>query len=444
MQLTTLFLENYKKNKWTNTPKPLLLAVSGGRDSMAMAHLFLSCKIDFVVAHCNFQLRGDDALADEALVKNWCSENNIPFYVQRFDTKKESELLKAGIQETARKLRYDWFQQLATQHNFQFIATAHHANDTVETLLINLFKGTGINGLQGIPQQNGNIIRPLLFANREDINTYITENHIPYRDDLSNKEDKYLRNAVRLHIVPTIEKYFPNANKQLLESIHRFQQADALYNQAVTQKTKKLIEKRGNDFYIPVLKLQKVQPLEALCYELFKPFGFTGNQTPQLINLISASSGKQLFSATHRVIKDRNFLIITSLKTTEATFLSIENLPKTIETEGKIFQFSTITNTSDFTKTPDEACLDLTKITLPLTLRKWRQGDYFYPLGMGMKKKKLSRFFIDQKIPLHDKENIWVITAAQKILWVCGYRIDERFKLTEKSTAVLKIKMRMQ
>lgn len=443
MQLLKLFIEHYRKNNWNNSPKALLLAVSGGRDSMAMANLFLKSGERFVVAHCNFQLRGADADADEALVKKWCADNNIPFYIKRFDTKKECETLKKGIQETARKLRYDWFQELTKDHNLKYIATAHHANDTVETLLINLFKGTGINGLQGIPKQNDNIIRPLLFATREMINEYVHSNNIPYRDDESNKEDKYLRNAVRLNVIPTIEKYFPNASDQIKESIERFAQANEIYNEAIGQKIKKLTEQRGKDIYIPTLKLQHVKPLETICYELFKPYGFTGLQTQQLMDLIYAETGKHITSHSHQVIKDRNFLIITALKRSSADFIQIETTPFQIAMDGNSFHFSTTLKPETISHSPLTALLDYSAITFPLTLRKWRQGDYFYPLGMNMKKKKLSRFFIDQKIPLHEKDNIWVLECNKKILWISGLRMDERFKITEKTKEVLKVEMRL-
>ena len=443
MTLLQRFIENYKNKGWGNTPKAILLAVSGGRDSMVMADLFLKNKISFIVVHCNFQLRGEEANTDEKLVKSWCVENKIPFFVNHFDTKSFAGQWKKGIQETARKLRYDWFSTLCKENNLRYIATAHHANDNVETLLINLFKGTGIKGLQGIPMQNGNIIRPLLFATREMIDHYAIENNIQYRDDESNEDDKYLRNAVRHQIIPNIEKYFPNASNQIHDSIKRFSQTLEIYDENIQQKIKKLIEQRGKDIYIPIRKLKQVNPLETLCYELFKPYGFSGMQTQQLIDLMDAEAGKWINSPSHKLIKDREFLIITELKTEATDFISIEHIPTKIDVEHLSFHLSKTVKPEIISRAANIAFLDLSKIEFPILLRKWRQGDYFYPIGMGMKKKKLSRFFIDQKIPLHQKENIWVLESNKRIVWLAGYRLDERFKITDKTDEVLKIEMRL-
>lgn len=443
MNLEKLFFENFKKNGWANSSKPLLQAVSGGIDSMVMASLFLKAEVPFAAAHCNFQLRGEDADKDEQLVRHWCEEHEIPFFVNHFDTGNIAKEWKKGIQETARKLRYDWFRQLCEQEDFKYIVTAHHANDTVETLLINLFKGTGINGLQGIPAQNGNIIRPLLFATRKMIAEYAQVNNVPFREDASNASDKYLRNAVRHQLIPKIEEYFPDANVKMYDSIQRFTEAGMLYREAVERKIKKLIELRGKDIYIPVRKLEKVTPLHTICYELFKPYGFSKEQLQQLTDLMNADSGKYLVSPTHKVIKDRDFLIVTERTTEEADLLLVENVPSKISVMNIDFQFLLINKPHVIPTSADIALIDRSQVTLPLILRKWRQGDYFYPLGMNRKKKKLSRFFIDQKIPVHEKENTWVLECNKRIVWVAGLRLDERFKLTDKTTEVLKVEMRL-
>lgn len=443
MNLEKSFLENLQRNGWTDSSKPFLLAASGGMDSMVMANLFLKNKLVFAVAHCNFQLRGEDADKDEQLVRDWCTTHSIPFFVNHFDTDNIAKEWKKGIQETARKLRYDWFQQLCRHEDFAYIATAHHANDTVETLLIHLFKGTGINGLQGIPVQNGNIIRPLLPATRKMIAEYAEVNKVPYHEDASNASDKYLRNAVRHQIIPKIEDYFPDANAKMYDSIQRFTEAGMLYREAVEKKIKNLSEVRGKDIYIPVRKLEKTTPLHTVCYELFKPYGFFKEQLQQLIGLMHADSGKYLVSATHKIIKDRDFLIVTELVPQETDLLLIESIPSKISVPGCDFLFSGISAPDVISTSVDIALIDRSKITLPLIFRKWRQGDYFYPLGMNRKKKKLGRFFIDQKIPVHQKETIWVLECNKKIVWIAGLRLDDRFKLNEKTTEVLKIEMRL-
>ena len=440
MSLQKRFLENWQRSG-VGGNTTVLLAVSGGSDSMAMARLFLECKILFAVAHCNFQLRSDEADKDEELVRKWCSESNIAFYHTRFDTKVKTEEWKKGIQETARILRYEWLEKIRKEHGYSFIATAHHANDNAETLLMNLFKGTGISGLHGIPARNGNIIRPLLFAAKKDIAEYVEDNNIPYREDASNALDKYTRNDVRLNILPVIERSFPNIISSLNNSIQRFAEAEELYKKTVEQERKKLLAQRGKDYYIAVRKLERRQPLQTLCYELFKPFGFTAGQVQDIISLLSSESGHYLISPTHRVIRDRDFLIITLFDTRDADFITIEKIPVTLKAGGRQYKFKYAPVPETIPAGDDTAYIDTVKLQQPLILRRWKQGDYFYPLGMGMKKKKISRYLIDKKIPLHQKENIWVLESNKRIVWVAGHRLDERFKISPSAKEVLIVKV---
>ncbi|MBZ0099203.1 MAG: tRNA lysidine(34) synthetase TilS [Taibaiella sp.] len=437
MSLLKRFQENWRRSGFGANNATVLLAVSGGADSMTMAHLFLESAISIAVAHCNFQLRGDEADKDEELVRDWCGKNNIAFHHVRFDTKAKTEEWKKGIQETARILRYDWLEKTRKESGYAFIATAHHANDNAETLLMNLFKGTGISGLHGIPQRNGNIVRPLLFASKKDIAEYIIQHNVAYREDASNALDKYTRNDVRLNILPAIEKSFPNIISSLNNSMQRFSEAEELYKRAIEQERKKLVERRGKDYYIAVRKLEKRQPLHTLCYELFKPFGFTPGQVQDIISLLSSESGHYLISPTHRVIRDRDFLIITLFDTREADFISIEKIPVTLKAGGRQYKFKYAPVPETLPAADDTACIDTAKLEQPLILRRWKQGDYFYPLGMGMKKKKLSRYFIDKKTPLHEKENIWVLESNKRIVWIAGHRLDERFKVGTSTKEVL-------
>lgn len=419
-----------------------LLAVSGGSDSMAMAHLFLQAGMPFGIAHCNFQLRGEEADKDEALVRQWAFSHDIPFHHVRFDTQQQMEDWKKGVQETARILRYEWLENIREEYNYKYIATAHHANDNVETLLMNLFKGTGIAGLHGIPVQNDSIVRPILFATKAVIKQYIADNNITYRDDASNATDNYLRNEVRHHIVPVVEQVFPNGVQHLSDSIARFAEGEMLYKRAVEEERKKLVEKRGQDYYISVLKLQKRTPLHTICYELFKPYGYSPQQVPQLIALLSSESGHYVDSSSHRVLRNRDFLIITSLQTQGTDHVHIDAVPCTIDTPHGKFTLS-ITDKPDRIPTDANlAYIDMDVATLPLTLRKWRTGDYFYPIGMGMKKKKVSKYFKDQKIALHEKDHVWVLESNKRIVWLCGMRLDERFKLLPKTQHVLRVEVK--
>lgn len=434
------FRERWDAGKYILPGETVLLAVSGGSDSMVMADLFLSSSIKFAVAHCNFGLRGEESDKDEHLVRDWCIMNSIQCHCARFDTKQKALEWKKGTQETARDLRYQWFEEIRKEHGFVKIVTAHHANDNVETMLINLFKGTGIGGLHGIRPVNGNVIRPLLFATKGMIAAYAGENKVPYREDASNETDDYLRNAVRHNVIPAVSQLFPGMVNNVNESIVRFSEAELLYSKAIEQERKQLIELRGQDYYIPVKKLRLRQSLTTICYELLLPFGFSSAQIPQILNLLTAQSGHYITSQTHRIIRNRDFLVITTLPEPTADLIMVESAPCTIDTGKYVFTFSIKNKPEVISADKNEAWLDLKNIAFPLLLRKWRNGDYFYPLGMKMKKKKVSRLFIDEKISLHDKEDTRLLECNKKIAWVSGIRIDERFKIKENTDKVLVVK----
>ncbi|MBS1777569.1 MAG: tRNA lysidine(34) synthetase TilS [Bacteroidetes bacterium] len=443
MNLSEVFLKKINQLIGKQFFKPLL-AVSGGADSMSLSHLCYSHGISFGIAHCNFSLRGEESDADEQLIKKWADEREISFFNVRFDTKKIAEEWSKGIQETARELRYAWLETIRANHHFSHILTAHHANDNVETLLMNLFKGTGMSGLHGIPERNNYIIRPILFAAKSDIELYVTLENIPYREDASNASDKYLRNAIRHHVIPSAASFFPHLVRQVSESIERFKQAEILYRIEMNRRMKKLCEQRGNELFVHAQKWHDSEVAAALCFEIFSPFNFSPDQMPQLLSLALKQSGKYVESKTHRVVKDRKFLIVSPLKTSDAGFVLIQEETDQIEIEGASIQFSFSLKPTDISTDQNIALIDKSKISFPLILRHWRQGDYFYPLGMGMKKKKLKRFFIDQKIPLHNKENVWVVESEKRIVWVVGYRLDERFKLRDSTSESLRIELRMK
>ncbi len=435
-------LEAFKQHLQEHWPgladQKVLLAVSGGMDSMVMADLFLRVHIPFGLAHCNFQLRDKESEADQQLVSDWAAQHSIPFHVTRFDTQTESTQRKQGIQEVARELRYAWLESVRAEHGYSLIATAHHAQDNAETVLFNLFRGTGISGLHGIRLKQKKLIRPLMFAAKDQVRSWAASQVVPYRDDSSNASDKYKRNAIRLNILPVVEQHFPGVVERINESIHRLSEAEILYQEAVTQRLKKLEQIRGKDVYIPVRKLLKQEPLNTVCYELFRKYGFGTAQVQQLLQLTTAPAGKFIENERYRVVKDREFLIITSSSSEDTDFHLVPRIPSTIEVSDGRFRFSRSTNLT-ISSNPDIACLDADSVELPLVLRRWRTGDYFYPLGMGMKKKKLSRFFIDQKIALPAKERLWILTSGKKIVWISGLRLDERFKVTDKTRKVLKV-----
>jgi len=446
----------------------LLLAVSGGLDSVVLTHLFIQSGHNVVLAHCNFQLRGQESERDEQFVRSLADKYKTEVLVKRFETEDYAKQHKLSIQEAARKLRYDWFKSsivnrqssitslevakgeetstklkihgspLTTQHS-SFIVTAHQANDNIETLLINFFRGTGIGGLHGIPSRQDNILRPLLFAKREEILAYAKENSLQWVEDSSNASDKYTRNFIRHHLLPDAKEIFSNVEDNLLQNIERFKEAELLYNQAVALHKSKLLEKKGDEWHIPVLKLQKIVPHQTIIWEVVKEFGFASAQVPEIIKLMHANNGSYVSSATSRVIKNRAWLIIAPQQAEASKHIIIEEGDKKVMFEGGALQIEFIRDSRFATHdSPFTVHVDASHIQFPLLLRKWKQGDYFYPLGM-QKKKKLSKFFIDQKLSKTAKEKVWVLEANKKIIWVVGMRIDDRFKITASTTNSLHI-----
>ena len=449
MDLYQEFIKNIQSHHLFEKKDFLLLAVSGGTDSVALCELCFRAGFHFEIAHCNFKLRGEESNRDEHFVSELAKKYGVDIYVKEFDTEKFAQEKRISIQVAARELRYAWFNDLlisakgkaATDNQTNsYLLTAHHADDNIETLLMNFFKGTGIKGLQGILPKQGKIIRPLLFAKREEIERFMKENNLEFVEDSSNNSDKYTRNYFRHQLIPAVEKSFPQAKENLINNIERFREIDVLYQQSIQLHKENLLEYKGNEIHIPVLKLSKSKPLKTIIYEIIKEFGFTAHQTPEVIHLIGSDSGKYISSSTHKILKNRSWLIIAPLNTTQANHILIEKTEKKIDFKEGALQLKTyFNNEKKPVNSEGIALLDLKNITFPLLLRKWKEGDYFYPLGM-QKKKKLSRFFIDRKIPLTQKEKIWVIESNKKIIWVIGQRIDDRFKITNRTKDSLEIR----
>jgi len=443
----------------------LLLAVSGGVDSVVLCELCHQAGYNFVIAHCNFQLRGEESERDEQFVKSLGAKYGVEVLVNRFQTAQYSAEHKKSIQEAARELRYEWFLQICTDGTMAgvtkkkgdqpgghflndlstprtFILTAHHANDSVETLLMNFFKGTGIKGLQGIkPKQDLflHLIRPLLFARKEELLAFAKQHNLSFVDDSSNSADKYTRNYFRNQLLPSLQKVYPEVENNLIDNLNRFRDIEILYLQSIELHKKKLIEKKGNELHIPVLKLLKTEALQTVLYEILKDVGFSPQHSAAAVSLLQGETGKYIQSATHRVIKNRQWLIITPNLTTEAQHILIEASDAGIHFDGGVLHFKKQSALQFQLQTSNSiAQLDAAAIQFPLLLRKWKQGDYFYPLGMK-KKKKLSRFFTDQKLSLSQKENSWVLEMNKKITWVVGMRIDDRYKITPSTKDVIVI-----
>jgi tRNA(Ile)-lysidine synthase len=438
-------LQQYKNyissNDLFQAKDKLLLAVSGGVDSVALCELTKQAGYDFVIAHCNFKLRGEESERDEEFVRRLGDKYKVEVKVKKFDTEKYAAEHKLSIQEAARKLRYDWFHEMLSTPDYRLttIITAHHADDNIETVLMNFFRGTGIKGLRGMEPKHGKIVRPLLFARRDQLEEFIAANNLSFVTDSSNLKEDYSRNYFRLSVIPMLQKIFPEVNDNILHNIDRFREVEILYEQALELHKKNLLEYKGEEIHIPVLKLKKTRPLKTVLYEIAKEWGFSSQQVHEIINLLDSETGKYICSSTHRILKNRNWVIISPLTATDGETILIEDGTRKINfAPGYLIIENMQHSTLNIQQSKECAFLDAKEIHFPLLLRKWKAGDYFYPLGMK-KKKKLARFFIDQKLSKSDKEKVWVLEMNKKIIWVIGHRIDERFKVTDKTRSVLKI-----
>lgn len=435
------FLHNIIDNKLFTKGDHLLIAVSGGVDSVVLCELCSQANFNFSIAHVNFKLRGEESEGDEEFVRGLAAKYGVPVHVTFFDTAAYSAEKKVSVQVAARELRYDWFNQLAGEKG-GYVLTAHHADDNIETVLMNFFRGTGVAGLRGMRSAAGKLIRPLLSFTKEEILSFAKENNLAWREDSSNSSEKYSRNYFRNMVIPVIAKVFPEAEKNLLENIRRFADVEILYHEAIALHKKKLLEHRGNAVYVPVLKLKKTEALPSVVYEIINEFGFSAHQVNEVIHLLEAEQGKMVASATHRIFRDRKWLIITSLKENDSDIILIEKNDARARFGGGELQLQELKLETGDVRGPDNVCvLDNKEVKFPLVLRKWKKGDYFYPLGLG-KKKKVARFLIDQKLSPVEKENTWVLESAKRICWIVGRRIDDRFKVVSGTKEVLKIKLK--
>lgn len=433
--MLTKFQHHIEQNFAQLKDKKLLLAVSGGVDSMVLLDLFYKLRYDICVVHCNFQLRGKESDADELLVREICQDGYIPYFINSFDTLEFAKENKLSIQLAARKLRYDWFQEIISL-GFDYVLTAHHLDDNVETFLINFTRGTGLEGLTGIPAQNENIIRPLLPFSRDEIENYAKDNKIQWREDSSNASDKYFRNKLRHNIVPTLKELNTGFLDSFQNTLHHLQQAESLVNDASKLVFEKVVKEKGNQLEINLKPLLQFLNYRAYLYQWLKAFGFSAWN--DIYDLVDAQSGKQVFSETHVLLKDREKLLLSERKPiNKSKVFIIESIECKVNIPLKLI-FSRFSGD----KHVNANCIfvDEDKINFPLIIRKWQEGDYFYPAGMNGKK-KLSKYFKDEKYSLLDKENQWLLCSEDQIIWVIGKRADQRFIATETTQQNIKIEL---
>ncbi len=416
----------------------LLAAVSGGADSVVMLHLLAQCQLKVAVAHCNFQLRGADADGDEEFVRQLAAKYQMPFFSIRFNTLAYADEHHLSVEMAARELRYNWFAQLATEHHYDRILTAHHLNDNIETLLLNLSRGTGINGLCGIAAANGNIVRPLLFATRTQIEEYARLNNLSFRTDSTNFSDDYQRNIIRHRIVPVMKQINPSFEDRMLKNFKHIRQAADIYNWYVGKVQANVLKTDGKSCTIDIKNLMQQPFAEAVLFECLKPYGFNGSQVADIIKTVGLKSGNTFQSATHCLLVDRSLIVVEPAEQSEFEPIVIYS-PQNIDSLGLTMRVVPI---ADFVldKRRNVACLDIDKLHFPLTIRRWQHGDFFYPIGMT-KAQKLSDFFINNKVNVFDKKRVMVLTSGERIVWLIGYRPDNRFKIDNSTQRVLVVDM---
>ena len=436
MELLEKFKAFIAKEHLFATGGPLLIALSGGLDSVVLAELCYLCGYDLRIAHCNFQLRGEESVRDEEFVRG-LEERYGEVYITRFDTEAYVATNKVSVQVAARELRYGWFESMVRAGAARWIVTAHHLDDNIETMLMHFFKGTGIAGMRGMLPKQGNIVRPLLFARKEELRAFAVDAGLRWVEDSSNESDKYTRNFFRHQLIPLIAQAYPAAAGNLADNLGRFREVEVLYRQAVEGWKTKLMEVRGQEVHIPVEKLRKAAPLLTIVYEMLEPFGFSPQQAAEVIALLDSPTGRYVQSRMYRVLKNRNWLIVSPLAETQAEYILIEEAGVACFIEGEL-RLKEVAVQEPLDQGPNVALLDADKIGYPFLLRRWKAGDYFYPLGLR-KKKKVARFLIDAKVSLAEKERVWVLEMDKKLIWVVGRRIDDRWKIGPGTRRVLRI-----
>lgn len=419
----------------------ILLAVSGGVDSMAMLSLFAEGGYDFAVAHCNFQLRGEESMEDERLVRDEAGRYGVPFHNVRFDTEGEMERTGESVQVAARRLRYTWFDQLCREHGYNVISVAHHADDSIETFFINLFRGTGLKGLTGISIVNGRVIRPLLFATRREIFDYANIHKIPFREDSSNRSTKYLRNKIRLGLVPRLREISPSFTEVMGRNVQRLSEAQLFINHGIAKLRGEVEEKRDGLTYIYPSRIDPDFPVGFVIYELLNGYGFRGDTIDALVqSLREGTSGKRFYARDYVAYTDRGTIIVGPIAEGDDCLVSVRRGADRAFCGNSmlLFRFLDIDNVETLNVPPHIAMLDADKLEFPLEIRRWREGDSFVPFGMDGGK-KVSDLLVDAKVPVAEKQRQFVVLSGGKIVWVIGRRIDDRYRITSATENVLKI-----
>ena len=433
-------LQKFKQHLHQNFPfledSKLLIAISGGIDSVVLAHLCSQLNLNFSLCHCNFNLRGQESDDDEAFVTSLAKSLKTLVYTTSFETEKYATKNKVSIQVAARDLRYTWFYKLLDANQYDYVLTAHNTNDNLETFIINLTRGSGLEGFTGIPPVNQKSVRPLLAFSRDDITLFAIKNGIVWREDRSNASIKYVRNKVRHKVIPILKELNPHVLESFQNTIEYLNESQSIINDAVKNITANVVSYENDVLKISCKEIDKLSNKKAYLYQLLQGYGFTAWN--DIVDLISAQPGKQIFSNTHRLLKDRNFLILTTINKSQSIKGPILIDQKVSEITNPIKL--TIQNTDDYTsKNKEQIIIDKDLVNYPLSLKKWHHGDAMYPTGMKGSK-KISQLFKDNKLSLLDKEKIWILADAKDhIIWVIGLRQDRRYLVNKTSKNRLKI-----
>ncbi len=428
------------ENRLLTPGNKVIVGVSGGIDSVALLHLLQRLGVECIVAHCNFHLRAEESDRDEQFVKDVTKQLGLPFYRIDFDTLKYAADNKISVEMAARELRYEWFESLAKKMDAQAIAVAHHLDDSIETLLMNLIRGTGLRGLTGISARNGLVIRPLLSCTREELFQYVTFHQLAYVEDSTNAQNDYQRNKIRNQLLPLLEEINPSVRQTLYQSLERFSGMYKVYEEFIDSYKKLLMKDENGTIIIDISLILKLPDVTTVLYEFLSPYGFNAQVVQQVVSHLNDTSGKKFYSSTYRLVKDRQNLILTKRTRDEKISIQIDEGRDIITYPLPLSIHYSDVNNVEINKNKNVLTIDADLVKFPLILRKWEEGDAFVPFGMkGMK--KLSDFFIDNKFSLPDKENTWLLVSDEKIVWIVGHRADNRFRVTTETRKVIRISL---